>query len=164
MKKNVFTISIFLLLVTTLIAQAPQSFKYQAIARGLQDNILANQEVSLKISLLQDGESGQEVYSEIHYLKTSRFGLISLEIGNGNDKSGDMTYIDWGSGSYFVSLEMDKTGGDNFVSMGASQLLSVPYALYAEKSGSDNDATQFVSWASVWHLMKIFIITIIKLA
>ncbi len=151
MKKIVFTISIFSLLLTALFAQAPQSFKYQAIARDMQGNILANQEVSLKISLLQGGESGQVVYSEILNLKTSRFGLINLEIGNGNQKSGDMTNINWGSGSYFVSLEMDKTGGSNFASMGASQLLSVPYALYAEKSGSENEVKIYEHWARVWY-------------
>jgi len=142
--KSLFTIITVLILAVSLgIAQAPQSFKYQAIARDLQGNVISDQQISIKINLLQGGKSGQAVYSEIHDIQTNRFGLISLEIGTGNNKSGDISSINWGLSRYFVNVEIDMNGGSNYVSMGVSQLLSVPYALYAETSGaiskSDDD-------------------------
>ena len=79
--------------VSTLFAQAPQSFKYQAIARDVEGNAISNQQISIKINLLQGGKSGQAVYSEIHDLKTNQFGLINLEIGMGNNKSGKISSI-----------------------------------------------------------------------
>ena len=78
------TVLICILVVSLCPAQVPQSFKYQAIARDAHGNVISNQQVSLKINLLQGSRSGQLVYSEIHNTKTNQFGLINLEIGKGN--------------------------------------------------------------------------------
>jgi len=136
MKALLITIGIFLVTSVTVISQAPKSFKYQAIARDVDGNIISNKPISLHIKLLRGSESGKIVYSEIHDLQTTDFGLILLEIGNGNNKSGDFSRIEWGSDNYYVSIDVDKNGGSDYITMGVSQLLSVPYALYAERSGS----------------------------
>jgi hypothetical protein len=134
MKK--FTVIVtFILVFASLFAQAPQAFKYQAIARDNNGEVLINQLVSLKISLLQDAIDGTAVYVETYNTTSNDFGLINLEIGNGIPESGDFSTIDWGSHSYFVKIEMDETGGTNYQFMGISKLLSVPYALYAGKTG-----------------------------
>ncbi len=146
MKKLSLTIGIFLITACILFAQAPQSFKYQAIARDVEGNIISNKEISLRINLLRGSKSGKLVYSEIHDVQTTDFGLILLEIGNGDNKSGDFSSIDWGNDSYYVSIEIDKNGGSDFISMGTSQLLSVPYALYAETSGSSSGSKETMSW------------------
>jgi len=137
MKKLLFLISVLFYCLTTFVySQAPQSFKYQAIARDIDGNVITNQQISLKINLLQGSKTGQIVYSEIHSLRTNQFGLISLEMGQGKNKTGEISMINWALGNYYVSTEVDITGGSEFVTMGVSQLLSVPYALYAENSGS----------------------------
>ncbi|MCK4345336.1 MAG: DUF1566 domain-containing protein [Bacteroidales bacterium] len=135
MKKFVLLIAVFTVIYTMIFAQSPQAFKYQAIARDNSGEVLINQLVSLKISLLQDAIDGTAVYVETYNTTSNDFGLINLEIGNGIPESGDFSTIDWGSHSYFVKIEMDETGGTNYQFMGISKLLSVPYALYAEKSG-----------------------------
>ncbi len=146
MKKQLLSFGILLILATTLLAQAPQSFKYQAIARDIEGNVLSDQQVSLKINLLQGDKTGQLVYSETHDLKTNQFGLINLEIGMGKNKSGEISSISWGLSKYFVNVEIDINGGSDYESMGVSQLLSVPYALYAETSG--NGSKQSNSWTT----------------
>lgn len=116
-------------------SQTPQGFSYQAVVRDTSGQVIQNQLVSIRAGILQNSSTGTLVYSESHSLSSNTFGLINLEIGTGNVISGDFTTIDWGSNSYFLKIEIDQTGGSNYQLMGSSQLLSVPYALYSEKSG-----------------------------
>jgi hypothetical protein len=134
-KFQTMKISFFLTLLCALYltagAQAPQSFKYQAVARNTSGEVLVNKAVMFKISILQGSVSGPVIYSELHSRTTNSFGLVDLEIGNGTYPSGTFTGINWGVSTYFVKVEMDPAGGIAFQLMGTSQLLSVPYALYA---------------------------------
>lgn len=133
MKK--FTLIILTLLVGQLVmSQAPQAFKYQAVARDASGNVLANKSVSFKISILQGTVTGAVVYSELHSVTTNAFGLIELNIGQGTLPSSVFTNINWGSNLYFVKVELDPLGGVTFYHMGTSQLLSVPYALQSKKT------------------------------
>ncbi|MBW8051987.1 MAG: hypothetical protein FVQ77_16930 [Cytophagales bacterium] len=128
-----FTVAAFLTLgALGTFAQSPQAFKYQAIARDNTGNVLPNQNIGLKISILQTTPAGTVVYSETHTDTTNQFGLFSLEIGTGAIVSGTFSTIDWGADIYFVKIEMDETGGTTYQLMGTSQLLSVPYALHAK--------------------------------
>lgn len=140
MKKLKLLLVAILFAVAGVFAQAPQSFKYQAVARDLSGNTLNNQSVSFLISILQTSPLGTVVYSEIHNAITNEFGLVNLEIGNGFVVSGNFSTIDWSNDSYFIKIEMDESGGTNYQEMGTSQLLSVPYALHAEKADNVDDA------------------------
>ncbi|MBN1159272.1 MAG: hypothetical protein JXA61_07810 [Bacteroidales bacterium] len=113
-------------------AQAPESFKYQAVVRNAAGSILADQNVNFRISILQGSASGTVSYSETHATTTNAFGLVNLEIGNGTVESGSFASIDWGGDEYFVKVEIDPAGGTTYTHMGTSQLLSVPYALHAK--------------------------------
>ena len=152
MKKLIHSI-IVLLLSATVFAQAPQSFKYQAVARDASGEVIADQQVSFQISILQGTESGTAVYTEIHVDSTNQFGLVTLEIGTGTTTD-DFTTIDWGNGTYFIQIEMDATGGTSYTLMGTSQLLSVPYSLHAKTADSitgtvtENDPVYDASVAS----------------
>ena len=114
-----------------IVAQTPNSFRYQAVVRNATGNIISNQAVNFRVSLLQSSSSGIIVYSEEHAQTTNGFGLVNLEIGNGTNPTGIFSAIDWASGPYFIKIELDATGGNSFVEMGVTQLLSVPFALYA---------------------------------
>jgi hypothetical protein len=116
-----------------VIAQTPQSFRYQAVARDNSGNVLGNQAVSFRIGILSGSVSGTAVYSETHTgLTTNAFGLVELEIGKGISVSGTFSGIDWDSDSYFVKVQMDPEGGTAYQFLSTSQLLSVPYALHAK--------------------------------
>lgn len=117
-------------------AQSPQMFNYQGVARDNAGNTLTNQSVTLRTSILADSPSGTIVYQETHGLNTNQLGIFNLQIGNGSVVSGNIQTIDWGSTTHFMQVEMDPNGGNDFQNLGTSQLLSVPYALYAEESGS----------------------------
>jgi hypothetical protein len=132
MKTIIFFISAFFL-ITTVFAQTPQSFRYQAVARDNSGNVLENQPVSFKISILSGSVSGTVEYSETHTgLTTNAFGLVELEIGKGTPLTGTFSSINWGSDNYFVKVEMDPAGSAAWQTLSTSQMLSVPYALHAK--------------------------------
>jgi hypothetical protein len=134
MRKVILTIFITILLqiiVCKINAQVPQAFNYQAVVRNSGGNIITNQPVGVRISILQGSSSGVVVYSEIFTPTTNQFGLITLEIGKGIVVSGTFNTIAWSSGLYWLKIEIDPAGGSTYVDMGASQLLTVPYAMYA---------------------------------
>lgn len=116
-----------------LYSQAPQSFKYQAIARDVSGSVLSEQAVSFRISILKGGITGTPVYVEAHTTTTNQQGLVNMEIGGGTFVSGAMNSIEWGADEYYTKIEMDPAGGTAYEEMGTSQLLSVPYALDAAK-------------------------------
>lgn len=114
--------------------QTPQAFKYQAVARDNIGNLIVNQYVSFKFSILADSITGKTVYSEVHNVFTNQFGVVSLEIGNSNVNSGVFADINWANGNSFLQIELDEAGGTNYVSMGTTQLISVPYAFEADEA------------------------------
>ncbi len=140
MKKRLTILTlIFSLTAASLLAQAPQAFSYQAVATDNLGKELANQAIGIRASILQGSPSGQAVWVETHAVTTDDFGLFTISVGQGTGQSGPLpsfSSIDWSTGTYFLRIDMDAAGGTNYAFVGASQLLSVPYALYAERSGS----------------------------
>lgn len=134
--RPLFTLAIVVFAAITAFAQSPQKMNYQGVARDNAGNVLANQNIGIRISLHQTFASGPVVFQETHTSATNQFGLFTIQIGNGTPVSGSVAGINWGSNSHFVQVEMDPNGGASYVDMGTSQLLSVPYALYAENSGT----------------------------
>jgi len=101
--------------------------------RQANGDVVNNQAVSVRISIL--AALPPAVYVETHAPTTNSFGLVNVVIGNGAATQGAFSTINWGNGPYFIQLEIDVLGGSNYAMMGSQQLMSVPYALYAETSG-----------------------------
>lgn len=136
MKRNVLICSIlWMSAALTAVAQAPQRISYQAVARNDQGHALVNQAVSFRLSIRQGSAEGAAAYSETHAVTTNEFGLANLAIGTGTVVSGVFSDIDWGAADYWLRVEMDPAGGSSYSLMGASQILSVPYALHSETAG-----------------------------
>ena len=146
MKTNMSNLWKQLLVIFTVVmahsafAQAPQKMSYQAVIRDNTNQLIANAAIGMQVSILQGSSSGTAVYVETHTPTTNQNGLTSVELGTGTPVSGDFTTIDWSTGDYFIKIETDPTGGIAYTITGTSQLLSVPYAFYAE-STNETDPT-----------------------
>jgi hypothetical protein len=140
--KRIYILVSTILLSLGAFAQAPQKMSYQAVIRDVQQNIVVNNPVGMKISVLQGSANGTEVYVETHNSTTNSNGLTSLEIGMGNVITGDFSTIDWANGPYFIKTETTIKGGSNLPITGTSQMLSVPFALYAANSGNSTPGPQ----------------------
>jgi hypothetical protein len=133
MKKVLAVISV-VLTVFSAIAQAPQKMSYQAVLRNSGNQLLVSTQVGMQISVLQGSANGPAVYVETQNPTTNLNGLVSLEIGTGTIELGQFVLINWAQGPYFIQTETDPTGGSNYTITGTSELLSVPYALFAANS------------------------------
>ncbi|WP_395052002.1 hypothetical protein [Flavobacterium sp.] len=139
--KKVFLITIFSPLFSAF-AQAPQKMSYQAVIRNSSNALVTNTPIGMKISILQASQTGIAVYVETQTAVTNANGLVTLQIGAGIVVTGNFATISWGTNNYFIKTESDIAGGTNYSISGTSQLLSVPYALYAASGTSGPQGLQ----------------------
>jgi hypothetical protein len=125
--------ALFLTIVVS--GQPTNKMNYQAVARNASGNILANQNISVRVTI-EDGSGGTPLYVETHSPTTNQFGLFSLQIGGGSVVSGNYNTISWSTGNQWLMIEMDPAGGSSYTNMGESQLLSVPFAIYSASGGT----------------------------
>lgn len=114
----------------------PQAFNYSAVARNPLGQPIANSTIGIQINIIKSSTTGVSQYTENHFVNTDNFGLFNLVVGAGAVQSGSMSSIDWGSDDFYLRVGMDANGGTNFLTMGTTQLMSVPYALHAATADS----------------------------
>ena len=134
--KKLYTLLASFLITLALFAQAPEKMSYQAVVRDANNALIMNQAVGMRIQILQGSVFGAAVYVETQTPTSNDNGLVTLEIGTGTIVSGMFGTIDWSTGPYFIKTETDPNGATNYTISGTSQLMSVPYALYAKTSGN----------------------------
>lgn len=142
--KNLLYLAMLTLLSLSINAQIPQGFDYQATVRNANGALIINANAYLKFDIIQGSQTSVPVFTETHYVSTDDLGQVTLAIGQGTASKGVFSEIDWSLGSYFLGIELSTTG-QSYVAMGTSQLLSVPYALYAANSGNTNSSLTLAS-------------------
>jgi hypothetical protein len=142
MKKSTLIFILFLF-AYALMAQVPAGFSYQAVVRNTSGEVVTNQTVKFKFSILQNSATGTPVYVETQSKNTNDFGLANLVVGSGTLVSGNFNPATWGNNSHFLKVELDPANGNTFVHLGTMQLMAVPYAFHAQTVGeiADNSIT-----------------------
>ena len=137
MKKISLLLAFCLAILTVAQAQIPpQAFNYSAVARNAAGQPIATATIGIQISILKTSALGTVLYSENHFVNTDSFGLFNLIVGAGAVQSGSMNSIQWSTDNFYLKVGMDINGGTNFLTMGTTQLLSVPYAIHAATADS----------------------------
>lgn len=134
--RKIFLLCAWLLVISLTQAQVPQHISYQAVARDLTGKVLSEKPISVRVEILQGSNQGRAVYTETHELTTTKTGTINLLIGGGNAQTGTFAQIDWSKAPYFLRLGMKQKKETEYTEVSNTQMVSVPYALYAEKAGS----------------------------
>jgi len=128
--------------ILTLSLWAQDGINYQGAATDANGDELTNQNITLRASVLSASANGNLEWEETHSTTTDQFGLFNVVIGQGtnttNGATANFDEMDWGSANHFLKIEMDATGGDNYAMIGTTQMMSVPYALYAKSAGIDS--------------------------
>jgi len=132
--KKLFTFLVLIALSVSVFTQAPQKMSYQAVIRNSSGQLVVSHAVGMRIRILQGSATGTAVYVETQSPATNANGLATIEIGGGTVVTGTFSGINWATGVYFIKTETDPIGGTNYTVTGTSQILSVPYALYAKKA------------------------------
>jgi hypothetical protein len=146
--KKLLSSGVALLIFISLFGQAPQKLSYQAVVRNALGKLVQNGSVGIRFTILQGSATGFVVYSETHTTTSNVNGLVIAEVGSGTS-TGSFEAINWAEGPYFLKNETDPTGGTNYTITGVSQLLSVPYALYAGKANVDGSETKIVAGTNI---------------
>ena len=142
MKKWITLYSMLVFFSSDAISQVPQAISYQAVARNAAGNPLLNQPIGLQLSI-QDSSGSNVYYVETHGSTTNQFGLFTVKIGMGTAVSGQFSSIPWSAGNLWLKVEMNpNASGPPYIIIGQSQLLSVPYALYANQVVTSGSNTQ----------------------
>src|SRR4051812_1784684 len=128
--KNIFTLLITVFIISAAaVAQVPQAFNYQAVARDNAGLILSNTALSVRFTVHDSTATGTVEYIETHITQTNLLGLFALQVGQGTPVTGTFAAVNWADGLQYLQVEVDF--GSGYVSMGTSQLLSVPYSLFS---------------------------------
>ena len=138
--KRLLTLLIFAISLQTY-AQLADAFNYQATIRAESGDLLVNTNVNFKVTIFE-GQGVGASYQELHFVGSDDLGHVNFVVGFGEPLDGSMSEIDWSMGNYYMKVELDT--GQGFVDMGDTQLLSVPYALYAKDSGGEAGDLQSV--------------------
>ncbi|MCF2505092.1 tail fiber domain-containing protein [Dyadobacter sp. CY107] len=137
-EKRLLILAILLIAIVLLLlsfatsAQVPQQFSFQGVARDAGGKVIANAMVKLRLTIHKATPSGPSNFEEQHDAQTNSAGIFNVKVGGAG---GDLGGVDWKSDTYFLQVELDPDGGTDFMDLGATQLLSVPYALHAEEAG-----------------------------
>ena len=130
--KKAFTLICTFIVFIYVSAQSPEKMSFQAVVRNTAGELIKNDNVGIRISILKGSSSGLEVYSETQNVTTNQNGLLTLEIGTGTPVFGSFGSISWSDDEYYLKTETDPEGGVNYTITGISQFLSVPYAIHAK--------------------------------
>jgi hypothetical protein len=118
----------------TVFAQSPQAINYQAVCKSTNGNAITNSTIGVEIDIIETSTTGPVIYTESHSVTTNNNGIFTVQIGQGTTSFGQFDTIPWSGGTYFMEISIDTLGGTNYTSMGISQFLSVPYALFANSA------------------------------
>lgn len=132
-----FTVIMTGAFTTCLMAQSvPMGINYQAVARNANGDELINRNIDVRLSIISGSPTGEVEWEEVHSeVTTSQFGLFNIVIGQGIFSNGTISSfedIPWGDDLHFLKVEVKFDS--EYLTMGTMQFLSVPYALYAQKS------------------------------
>lgn len=134
--KKVFILVAMLIIASSAVAQNfPEAFNYQAVIRRTDGSLIVDKKIGLQIGIAEDSIAGKVVYSEKHFVKTNKYGLVEVEVGRGAADNGKFSNLVWGGKRHFIRIGFSEDASANFNFMGASELLSSPYAHYAKHSG-----------------------------
>lgn len=132
MKKIFYSVLYLLVLTNAVLAQSPQRMNYQAVVRNNAGTPVINTPVSLRFTIHDGSATGTAVFTETQIDTTNQFGLVNVEIGALNN----LAIVSWGLGAKYLQVEVSINNTGTYTDMGSSQLISVPYALYAANSNS----------------------------
>ena len=134
--KKIYLLLSFCLIHFITQAQAPQGIPYQSVIRNGSGALMINQAIHIRFSIHDSTMLGTIVYQESHTSTTTNLGMVTLSIGQGTPVIGTFSSINWGNGAKFMQVELDASGGNNYIDLGTQQMMSVPYALYAATAGN----------------------------
>jgi hypothetical protein len=134
--KKILSIFIIIILTTFNLISQPDYINFQSVLRDTDNKLVVDKPISLRISLLKNSDVGSILYRESHSIITNSNGIATIQIGSGNRDIGNYFDIEWSKDNVYVRVEIDINNTGIYSVVGTTQLLTVPYALFAKHSRS----------------------------
>ena len=137
MKKLFLTLVVALMAVTTTFAQnSGLGFNYQAVVRNADGVLLANSEVTLRISLYPGQMAAAPTWIETHKVHTDISGSFGITVGHGTRDAASVanSYADINFAAFYYWMKIEILEGSNYREVIYSQLPSSPYAEVAHNA------------------------------
>jgi hypothetical protein len=131
---------LFFITMIKINSQAQTGLNFQGVARSSNNVIIASQQISLRLSILQGSATGSVEYSETRKVTTNAQGLFAVVIGDADatNTMGSFTTINWKNTPKFLKIEMDANAGNNYTTIGTTQFQYVAYAQFASSVDAEN--------------------------
>ncbi len=136
--RNIFCFALLVFIAFHSFSQVPQGFNYQGVLRDSLGNLRIDEEVVLKMAIVKTSPDGEIIYAEEHQAVTNNLGMVNLTVGGGIPTTNQFTGIEWNTGVFYLKIEIYNQETGIFELLGISQLLSVPFSMYADESGLKN--------------------------
>jgi hypothetical protein len=151
-------VSILVLLSDSLIAQPPPLYNLQGVAKDNQGNPARNRTIHVRVAIYQKSANvnagGVLVFEESHQVQSNNDGVYEFVVGRGLKPAilpvgqvDSLNKIDWANGPFFFNQKIAVSPSipapwwipaNNYVDLYTSQIMSVPYALYAGNASVTN--------------------------
>ena len=130
---------LFIVMIKTN-SYAQTGLNFQGVARSSNNVIIASQQISLRLSILQGSATGSVEYSEARKVTTNAQGLFAVVIGDADATStmGIFNTINWKNTPKYLKIEMDASAGNNYTTIGTTQFQYVAYAQFASSVDAEN--------------------------
>ena len=121
------------MLATVSYCTYAQGINFQGVARSANGTIIAGSNISLRLSIISKSVDATPEFVETKTVVTNSQGIFSIVVGDSTNKAitGNFKNIVWADAPKFLKVEMDPSGGSNYINMGATQLQYVPYSFYS---------------------------------
>lgn len=124
------------ILLTVSVSMAQAGFSYQATLRNSDGNLVCNQKVGMRFSLLYNNKT---YYTESQTPTSNAYGTVSVIVGEGTCLNGSFDSVPWYSMAVMMKIEVDVNGGTNYTELGTIQIQGAPYAMYAKTAGMSRE-------------------------
>ena len=111
-------------------AQVPSKMNYQAVVRDSEGNLVTEKPIGVRIAILNSQKT--EVFAETQVVETNVNGLLTIEIGEGDNLAGSLDNIQWAQDSYDIVIGVDISGGVSYDIETVQSFMTVPYAFCAQ--------------------------------
>lgn len=130
---------LMLLFVASILSFAQNSglgFNYQAVVRNVDGVLLANSEVTLRISLYPGQMAASPTWVETHKVHTDISGSFGITVGHGTRDAASVanSYADINFAAVYYWMKIEILEGSNYREVIYSQLPSSPYAEVAHNA------------------------------
>lgn len=128
---------LFSLITSYSFAQIKEDFgiNFQAIARNKDGSIIADKNITIRLSIREGSEDGIISYQEIKSVKTNVIGLFTIVLGSNELNRivviGKFNDLNWGTNNKYLQVEVDPNNSIAFSLLGIQKINFVPYAIHA---------------------------------